>query len=168
MIWYWLFKPDIMLSVLIWELIKNLEINSDSSERPLKSIIGTRILHIALKHFFLNWRRLCTCIVVIWCMITSGVGQTKEFCDMQIVQCVLYTTMVIDIFYYPSGISWLQGNAESLPAEDNQFDAYTIAFGIRNCTHVKKVCDHITSDRLNVLWSRCRFTTEPLENLCNC
>jgi 2-methoxy-6-polyprenyl-1,4-benzoquinol methylase len=39
------------------------------------------------------------------------------------------------------GISWLQGNAECLPLEDNSFDAYTIAFGIRNCTHIDKVSE---------------------------
>ncbi|XP_046356316.1 2-methoxy-6-polyprenyl-1,4-benzoquinol methylase, mitochondrial-like [Haliotis rufescens] len=40
---------------------------------------------------------------------------------------------------FTSGISWLQGNAESLPLEDNTYDVYTIAFGIRNCTHIDKV-----------------------------
>lgn len=38
-----------------------------------------------------------------------------------------------------TGIDWVQGNAECLPFEDNSFDAYTIAYGIRNCTHVDKV-----------------------------
>ncbi|XP_048733137.2 2-methoxy-6-polyprenyl-1,4-benzoquinol methylase, mitochondrial-like [Ostrea edulis] len=38
-----------------------------------------------------------------------------------------------------SGINWVQGNAECLPFEDNNFDAYTIAYGIRNCTHIDKV-----------------------------
>ncbi|CAG5122677.1 unnamed protein product [Candidula unifasciata] len=42
---------------------------------------------------------------------------------------------------FTSGISWLQANAENLPLPDNLFDAYTIAFGIRNCTHVQKVLD---------------------------
>jgi SAM-dependent methyltransferase len=32
-----------------------------------------------------------------------------------------------------------EANAEKLPFEDNSFDAYTIAFGIRNCTHVDEV-----------------------------
>lgn len=36
-------------------------------------------------------------------------------------------------------IAWQQGNAECLPLADNTFDAYTIAFGIRNCTRVDKV-----------------------------
>lgn len=31
------------------------------------------------------------------------------------------------------------GNAEELPFKDNSFNAYTIAFGIRNCTHIDKV-----------------------------
>lgn len=38
-----------------------------------------------------------------------------------------------------SGLTWVQGNAEELPFKDDQFDAYTIAFGIRNCTHIDKV-----------------------------
>lgn len=36
-------------------------------------------------------------------------------------------------------ISWVCGDAENLPFEDNTFCAYTIAFGIRNCTHINKV-----------------------------
>nr|KAG5700370.1 hypothetical protein BaRGS_029622 [Batillaria attramentaria] len=40
-----------------------------------------------------------------------------------------------------SGMSWVQGNAENLPFPDCSFDAYTIAFGIRNCTDVQRVVD---------------------------
>lgn len=40
-----------------------------------------------------------------------------------------------------SEITWLEADAESLPIESNSFTAYTIAFGIRNCTHVDKVLD---------------------------
>ena len=35
-------------------------------------------------------------------------------------------------------IEWTCGNAEALPFPDAQFDAYTIAFGIRNVTHIEK------------------------------
>jgi demethylmenaquinone methyltransferase / 2-methoxy-6-polyprenyl-1,4-benzoquinol methylase len=35
-------------------------------------------------------------------------------------------------------IEWACGNAESLPFPDNHFDAYTIAFGIRNVTHIEQ------------------------------
>ncbi|XP_077377944.1 2-methoxy-6-polyprenyl-1,4-benzoquinol methylase, mitochondrial [Festucalex cinctus] len=34
------------------------------------------------------------------------------------------------------GVSWVVGDAEELPFDDNQFDIYTIAFGLRNVTHV--------------------------------
>ncbi|XP_049840643.1 2-methoxy-6-polyprenyl-1,4-benzoquinol methylase, mitochondrial isoform X1 [Schistocerca gregaria] len=39
----------------------------------------------------------------------------------------------------PDRISWLCGDAENLPVEDCSYNAYTIAFGIRNCTHIDKV-----------------------------
>lgn len=36
-------------------------------------------------------------------------------------------------------VDWVCANAESLPFENDTFTAYTIAFGIRNCTHIDKV-----------------------------
>ena len=36
-------------------------------------------------------------------------------------------------------LQWVEGDAERLPFEDEEFDAYTIAFGIRNVTHIDKV-----------------------------
>lgn len=35
-------------------------------------------------------------------------------------------------------ITCIEGNAEALPFSDNAFDAYTIAFGIRNVTHLDR------------------------------
>jgi demethylmenaquinone methyltransferase/2-methoxy-6-polyprenyl-1,4-benzoquinol methylase len=40
-----------------------------------------------------------------------------------------------------TGLDWICGNAEALPFEDASFDAYTIAFGIRNVTHVDKAIE---------------------------
>uniref|UniRef100_A0A8C8RGT7 2-methoxy-6-polyprenyl-1,4-benzoquinol methylase, mitochondrial n=1 Tax=Pelusios castaneus TaxID=367368 RepID=A0A8C8RGT7_9SAUR len=37
---------------------------------------------------------------------------------------------------YSEGLAWVVGNAEELPFNDNKFDVYTIAFGIRNVTHI--------------------------------
>src|SRR5262245_25035857 len=37
-----------------------------------------------------------------------------------------------------ASIAWLCGDAEALPVEDSSQDAYTIAFGIRNTTHLDK------------------------------
>ena len=36
------------------------------------------------------------------------------------------------------GLTWQQQNAEELSFPDNSFNAYTIAFGIRNVTHIDK------------------------------
>jgi demethylmenaquinone methyltransferase / 2-methoxy-6-polyprenyl-1,4-benzoquinol methylase len=38
---------------------------------------------------------------------------------------------------YGERLAFVQGNAEALPFADRSFDAYTIAFGIRNVTHVE-------------------------------
>ncbi|XP_077570469.1 2-methoxy-6-polyprenyl-1,4-benzoquinol methylase, mitochondrial [Stigmatopora nigra] len=35
-----------------------------------------------------------------------------------------------------ANLSWVVGDAEELPFDDEQFDVYTIAFGIRNVTHI--------------------------------
>lgn len=35
-------------------------------------------------------------------------------------------------------LAWVTADAETLPFEDNSVDAYTIAFGIRNVTHIDK------------------------------
>ncbi len=40
-----------------------------------------------------------------------------------------------------SSITWTVGDAESLPVPDRSVDAYTIAFGIRNVTHIDKALD---------------------------
>lgn len=37
-----------------------------------------------------------------------------------------------------TAITWICGNAECLPFPDCSFDAYTIAFGIRNVTHIDR------------------------------
>jgi demethylmenaquinone methyltransferase / 2-methoxy-6-polyprenyl-1,4-benzoquinol methylase len=36
------------------------------------------------------------------------------------------------------GLTWSEQNAETLTFDDRSFDAYTIAFGIRNVTHIDK------------------------------
>lgn len=38
--------------------------------------------------------------------------------------------------YDSQGLNFQVGNAEALPFPDSSFDAYTIAFGIRNVTHI--------------------------------
>lgn len=50
-------------------------------------------------------------------------------------------------------ITCIEGNAETLPFEDVTFDAYTIAFGIRNVTHI----DRSLSEAFRVLKPGGRF-----------
>jgi ubiquinone/menaquinone biosynthesis methyltransferases len=38
-------------------------------------------------------------------------------------------------------LTWVAGDAEALPMPDNSFDSYTIAFGIRNVTHIEKALE---------------------------
>jgi len=38
-------------------------------------------------------------------------------------------------------ISWVECDAENLPMESDSYSAYTIAFGIRNVTHIEKALD---------------------------
>src|ERR1043166_5137287 len=40
-------------------------------------------------------------------------------------------------------IEWREGNAEALPFQDNRFEAVTIAFGLRNVTHLGKALAEI-------------------------
>jgi demethylmenaquinone methyltransferase / 2-methoxy-6-polyprenyl-1,4-benzoquinol methylase len=40
-----------------------------------------------------------------------------------------------------TSINWVCGDAEALPFEDGMFDAYSIAFGIRNVTHIEKALE---------------------------
>ncbi|XP_028852372.1 2-methoxy-6-polyprenyl-1,4-benzoquinol methylase, mitochondrial-like [Denticeps clupeoides] len=39
---------------------------------------------------------------------------------------------------FGAGVSWVVGDAEELPFDDDQFDVYTVAFGIRNVTHIEQ------------------------------
>lgn len=39
---------------------------------------------------------------------------------------------------YLSGLDFVQGNAEAIPFKDNTFDCATVAFGIRNVTHLDR------------------------------
>jgi demethylmenaquinone methyltransferase / 2-methoxy-6-polyprenyl-1,4-benzoquinol methylase len=50
-------------------------------------------------------------------------------------------------------ITFAQGNAEALPFPDKSFDAYTIAFGIRNVTHI----DTALAEAFRVLKTGGRF-----------
>lgn len=50
-----------------------------------------------------------------------------------------YFQLIIIGFGEDSSLEWVEGNAESLSFQNDSMDGYTIAFGIRNVTHIEKV-----------------------------
>ncbi|NWI12105.1 COQ5 protein, partial [Crypturellus soui] len=66
----------------------------------------------------------------------------KPLGDSQVVVCDINKEMLkvgrqkAQQLGYSEGLSWVVGNAEELPFGDEKFDVYTIAFGIRNVTHI--------------------------------
>lgn len=63
----------------------------------------------------------------------------------------------------PVSVDWVCANAEKLPFDDNTFTAYTIAFGIRNCTHI----DRVLSEAYRVLKPGGRFMCLEFSHLNN-
>ena len=67
----------------------------------------------------------------------SGPNSTAVLCDISPEMIAVGQRRVEEVGL--SGrISLTEGNAEALPFPDRSFDAYTIAFGIRNVTHIDK------------------------------
>ena len=67
----------------------------------------------------------------------SGAGSTAVLCDISPEMIAVGRRRVADAGL-ESRIELVEGNAEELPFESGSFDAYTIAFGIRNVTHIDR------------------------------
>jgi demethylmenaquinone methyltransferase/2-methoxy-6-polyprenyl-1,4-benzoquinol methylase len=67
----------------------------------------------------------------------AGVGATAVICDISAEMLEAGRGRLAGASE-ASRIDLVQGNAEALPFPDRQFDAYTIAFGIRNVTHIER------------------------------
>ncbi|MBX9804876.1 MAG: bifunctional demethylmenaquinone methyltransferase/2-methoxy-6-polyprenyl-1,4-benzoquinol methylase UbiE [Alphaproteobacteria bacterium] len=78
--------------------------------------------------------------------IAFRLAKTYPHLNLQITVCDLTSAMVevgrdraINQGLLPGkGINWVCGNAENLPVADNSQDLYTIAYGLRNVTHIDK------------------------------
>ena len=68
---------------------------------------------------------------------TSGPNATAVICDISPEMLDVGKRRVIEA-KLDSRISCVEGNAEILPFANGAFDAYSIAFGIRNVTHIDK------------------------------
>ena len=67
----------------------------------------------------------------------SGASSTAVLCDISPEMIAVGRRRVAEAGL-ESRIEFVEGNAEALPFEDGSFDAYTIAFGIRNVTHIDR------------------------------
>jgi demethylmenaquinone methyltransferase/2-methoxy-6-polyprenyl-1,4-benzoquinol methylase len=67
----------------------------------------------------------------------SGLAATAVVCDISAEMLEVGRRRVSDAGL-SDRITLVEGNGEALPFADGHFDAYTIAFGIRNITHIDK------------------------------
>lgn len=76
--------------------------------------------------------------------IARHIQETHPHLGLEVIVCDLTPSMVLvgrdralnkGITH---GLHWTCGNGESLPFPDNSMDIYTIAFGLRNITHIEK------------------------------
>lgn len=64
-----------------------------------------------------------------------GHGANITLCDLNNNMLSVGRNRAIDKGWI-NDFKWITGNAESLPLPDNSIDVYTIAFGLRNVTHI--------------------------------
>lgn len=82
----------------------------------------------------------------------AGTGAKITLCDINTEMLSVGRDRAIDKGF-GDDFSWITGNAEALPIPDNSVDVYTIAFGLRNVTHI----DDALSEALRVLKPGGRF-----------
>lgn len=70
--------------------------------------------------------------------IRKRAGKTANItlCDLNAEMLAVGRDRAADKGYTDDDFEWITGNAESLPLPDNSVDVYTIAFGLRNVTHI--------------------------------
>nr|XP_015221498.1 PREDICTED: 2-methoxy-6-polyprenyl-1,4-benzoquinol methylase, mitochondrial isoform X2 [Lepisosteus oculatus] len=67
----------------------------------------------------------------------TGDGALAVVCDINKQMLKVGRQRAVDLGF-STGLSWVVGNAEELPFDDDSFDIYSIAFGIRNVTHIEQ------------------------------
>jgi demethylmenaquinone methyltransferase/2-methoxy-6-polyprenyl-1,4-benzoquinol methylase len=64
-------------------------------------------------------------------------GEAVTVCDINAEMLKVGRERAIDKGHL-QGLDWIVGDAEALPVPDASYDAYTIAFGLRNVTHIER------------------------------
>jgi len=107
---------------------------------------GSRLLDVAggtgdIAFRFLNFVRNQTPYDICQSNETNTARQTHvTVCDINQAMLDVGKQKAAALGHDKTGmLSWLLGNAEQLSVEDNSVDIYTVAFGIRNMTHIDRV-----------------------------
>lgn len=66
----------------------------------------------------------------------AGKNANITLCDLNAEMLSVGRDRAADKGFTDNDFEWITGNAEDLPFPDNSFDVYTIAFGLRNVTHI--------------------------------
>jgi demethylmenaquinone methyltransferase / 2-methoxy-6-polyprenyl-1,4-benzoquinol methylase len=69
--------------------------------------------------------------------LVAGAGVVAVVCDANPQMLEIGRARTLDAGIL-TGIEWLGGDAEALPFADRSFDLYTVAFGLRNVTHIER------------------------------
>ena len=84
----------------------------------------------------------------IYCIVFRNFSRTVLVCDINEKMLEVGQKRAVTVLNPDQlrRISWAVGDAENLvQIPDNSFDAYTIAYGIRNCVHVDQVREKVYS-----------------------
>ena len=66
----------------------------------------------------------------------TGPNAKIALCDLNTERRAVGRDRAADKGYTEKDFEWITGNAEALPIPDSSIDVYTIAFGLRNVTHI--------------------------------
>jgi len=81
--------------------------------------------------------------IALRCYRQTGGKAQITVCDINPAMLAAGRAKAIDHGIVPNdtGIQWITGNAEELPVPSNSVDLYSIAFGLRNVTHIDRALD---------------------------
>ncbi|TRY71074.1 hypothetical protein TCAL_01175, partial [Tigriopus californicus] len=81
-------------------------------------------------------------------------------CDINPSMLAVGRERALNLGLEPQRLSWVEGDAQKLPFESESFDAYTIAFGIRNVVRIEEF-SHVANPVLGPLYDLYSFQVIP-------
>lgn len=103
------------------------------SVQPCMTQAEYTITAAGLRNRSVNIKLSRVCEVLIIQLVKTGERKAK------LIFWLFFYFVCVSGCWFASGLSWVVGDAMELPFDDDQFDIYTIAFGIRNVTRIDQV-----------------------------